>query len=162
MDQERNPPKQLTSADDRRPALLNGINDFYKSVESDQKRILPRAQTSYLVGTVLVLGSIVAAAVAGVTAIPSTGAWHWVAVGAAFVAALISAVNKSFDFAHGAQLKYQVYTQLWGILSELYRLKRNLDHMTYDAADQCLQELERRRREIGDLESTSGSLQRTH
>jgi hypothetical protein len=162
MDQEGNPPTQLAGADDRRQALLDSIDGFYKSVECDQKRIQQTADHMGLVGTVLVLGSIVAAAVAGVTAIPSTGAWHWVAVGAAFVAALISAVNKSFDFARGAQIKYKVYTQLWGIRSGLDRLKRNIAHTTYDDADECLEELEQQRREIGDLESTSGSLQRTH
>lgn len=157
MSQHGDPPKEVACPDRPKQDLIAAVNDFAASVISDQGPILRRAGKSGNLGNILVLGSIVTAAVAGATAIPTTRAWHWVAVGAAFTAALISSINKTFDFSRGSQAKYYVYTELWGVYSELERLKRDIPYITYDDADQRLQELERLRRQIGHVETTAGS-----
>ena len=55
----------------------------------------------------------------------------WVAVGEDVARrALISSINKTFDFSRGSQAKYYVYTELWGVYSELERLKRDIPYIT--------------------------------
>lgn len=72
MSQHGDPPKQVASPDRPKEALTAAVTDFAANVISDQRPLLRGAGRSGYIGNMLVLASIVTAAIAGTTAIPNS------------------------------------------------------------------------------------------
>jgi hypothetical protein len=143
---------QVVVLDDRERQLLSGVDHQHQSVISDQRRVVRAGRFLLRLNTVLVMGSIVAATIAGASAIPTKGAWHWLAVAAGFTSAIVAGITKAFDLPQQASVKFLVYNLLAGLRDDLARLRRNIGCIAYDEADSTFRDLEARRLEIAEVE----------
>jgi hypothetical protein len=141
--------RQLTAREDK---LLREIERQDEEMKGRLKRLKKSGVLEIQLNTALVIASIVAATVAGATAIPKTGSWRWVAVGAGFAAAFLGGLAQAFDFPKKARVNFLVYNRYGRWCDALHRLKRDIGHVEYEDAEDRLEILMQERWDIAEIE----------